>query len=238
MVDFHYTQNPGVIHRLANEECQDVVSGRKYANGGAIALADGAGSKRYARESAILAVNTLLDIGERISESTDVHEIRKLVLNRIRQAFMRTSWDFSQCGCTLLFVVAIGDKTIIGHIGDGVILRYEGDRFRVISEPENGYTQNATYFVPTENDLDGHMRIIVLQDIHEDEHYILASDGLAGYLYNAESLEGVNACNILLEWSGNSNNVTWEEQVAKSMDDVFDKLNTDDKSIAIINIAR
>lgn len=188
----------GLLHFENDLPCQDYIRTHTAENGNIIlAVSDGCSSAEFAVEGskintqAVINIFSNTDIG-----SADIENInlKKCILDEcfrlIDEDFSskkesepdKCSEDYSvypQYSATLLFAVinAEQNKTVIGHIGDGLIVCTDKDgNIRYISDAENINDQsNMTYFT-TSFDADNHLKIdcIELEDI---ENIFLSTDG-------------------------------------------------------------
>lgn len=206
----------GTGHTEKQKPCQDRLSAIVAENGTAIfAVSDGCSSSKYGGEAAQvnidvinnifsqlrikdLSVESLLGLypalAEKINKPTTVTDCLGRVLGYeqsvLSHKLSETDKDVSSTDfcATLLFVIVEQDRTLVGHIGDGNIIFYDGNGETVFhSEPENGSSSSHTYFTLS-NNFSEHF---FLTEISTDSYksMIMSSDGTQSMF----SLEGNHA---------------------------------------------
>lgn len=187
----------GTSHLKQQIPCQDY-GGCKVLNDVIIgAVADGAGSAKYADTGAQLAVKTALGYLTGIEEWLQKHKRfwqlhpQPLSEERARKLFAKTvkkvvtalekqaaSKDYSvnDLACTLLVVVATPNWVAAMQIGDGFIaVRCQQEEPQLLFAPDKGEYINETTFVTSANALEA-MRVGVRS--HKQEFICVATDGL------------------------------------------------------------
>lgn len=206
----------GVGHSDRGNPCQDRLSAIVAENGTAIfAVSDGCSSSKYGGEAAQvnidvvnnifsqlrikdLSVESLLGLypylAEKINKPTTVTDCLGRVLgyeqsvlsNKLSETDKDVrSTDFC---ATLLFAIVEQDRTLVGHIGDGNIIFYDGNGETVFhSEPENGSSSSRTFFTLSKDFVEH----FFLREISTDSYksMIMSSDGTQSMF----SLEGNHA---------------------------------------------
>lgn len=206
----------GVGHSDRGNPCQDRLSAVVAENGTAIfAVSDGCSSSKYGGEAAQvnidvvnnifsqlrikdLSVESLLGLypylAEKINKPTTVTDCLGRVLgyeqsvlsNKLSETDKDVrSTDFC---ATLLFAIVEQDRTLVGHIGDGNIIFYDGNGETVFhSEPENGSSSSRTFFTLSKDFVEH----FFLKEISTDSYksMIMSSDGTQSMF----SLEGNHA---------------------------------------------
>ena len=226
----------GKRHALNGEECQDfylsVVD--SSANRALIVVADGAGSKKYAKESAECVAECMYELFA--SGLLTISSTREFLLEAINQKFSDMMLPADETGTTLLFIYICGNEFLTGHIGDGVIISDINDKFRVFSEPENGEMCFITFFVPTPDNNDTHFRL-QRGTLNPDTSFVLATDGAADLLYNSESCIVATACDIIREWNIEMSSEACSKEIESSLKNLFSEYSDDDQTVAIISIS-
>ena len=160
-----------------------------------VCIADGAGGKQYtdARFGSDCAVHVISDtlcghFDALYSENREA-AVRGYLMAKLRVAFAgimeeRTIDVIDRLSCTLLFVAVKDRRMMIGHIGDGLIVRISPSGVSPISMPQND-KDGKTYFV-TAAHADNYMRL--LKTTVDDVHAIaLMTDGVQDSVYNEEA---------------------------------------------------
>ena len=192
----------GTSHQKQQMPCQDY-SDYKIINQAIVgAVADGAGSAKYADIGAKLAVETVLTAftEQDIFNITNLHKTATSVtvpLTRyrseraVKQFFRKTvkkivttlkeqaasdGFSVEDFACTLLIVVATSNGLAAMQIGDGfIIVRHAEEEPKLLFTPDKGEYINETTFVTSANALEA-MRVVVQT---EPPKFICAStDGL------------------------------------------------------------
>ena len=192
-------------HKAQGVLCQDFVAHRIQGGRGAVVLADGAGSARYADLGAKMAVESVLkammlfDRQELFSISdTRLAETLVSTVMRTLQKHHRPQSLPMDYASTLLMVVAEQDQMIAAHVGDGVIALKNNAGTKVISHPERGEYANTTYFM-THKDVLEHVRIY-RGSWSSGDVAMLMSDGTAESLYEVRSKNMALATDRLLDY--------------------------------------
>ena len=160
-----------------------------------VCIADGAGGKQYtdARFGSDCAVHvitdTLIEHFDALYSENREAAVRGYLMAKLRIAFAgimeeRTIDVIDRLSCTLLFVAVKDRRMMIGHIGDGLIVRISPSGVSPISMPQND-KDGKTYFV-TAAHADNYMRL--LKTTVDDVHAIaLMTDGVQDSVYNEDS---------------------------------------------------
>jgi hypothetical protein len=167
----------GTSHIKQQMPCQDY-GGCKILNNVIIgAVADGAGSAKYADIGAKLAVETVLEYlagveewlqkrkhfwestQEPLSESEAIKFFTK-TLNKVVTALsaqaQRGGYSIDDLACTLLVVIATPEWVAAMQIGDGfIVVRPQQEDHILLFPPDKGEYINETTFVTSANALDG-----------------------------------------------------------------------------------
>jgi len=198
----------GKDHIETQLPCQDSVS-KKILNGVfAMALGDGAGSKKSSHIGSRLItekITTLLvnhfDEYLILMEKSDVHDspfkdydllretlIKELTKELNNYILKNADIQFTDLASTLLFYAQKNDTYIMGHLGDGMILGLVNEAGRqylkVLSYPENGEEANITFFITNDN-VKEHFRIYSGKNPHL-QGVLMMSDGPEEVLYSPQ----------------------------------------------------
>jgi len=207
-----------------------------------IALADGAGSCAYSHIGAEIVTskigNIILNNFEDIFKDLDWAKsfIYEKLLKFLQEYTLSKNVNLNELASTLLFSVVKEKKKeveyIAGHIGDGIIIKYEDGNVKILSYPDNYEFSNYTFFV-TSNDTLEHFRIYRGKFV-SDEGFILISDGTAKSLYKKTDKSLAPACNLIFKWCDSYRQNTVSKVLKSNLQNIF-RLNTfDDCSIAIL----
>ena len=185
----------GNKHVQRGTPCEDASYAVTKNGVSVVCIADGAGGKQYtdARFGSDCAVHVITDtICEHFdalySENREA-AVRGYLMAKLRVAFAgimeeRTIDVIDRLSCTLLFVAVKDRRMMIGHIGDGLIVRISPSGVSPISMPQND-KDGKTYFV-TAAHANNYMRF--LKTTVDDVHAIaLMTDGVQDSVYNEEA---------------------------------------------------
>ena len=191
----------GAITTIGNKHvnrgtpCEDASYAVSRNGVSVVCIADGAGGKQYtdARFGSDCAVHVITDtlcehFDALYSENREA-AVRGYLMAKLRVAFAdimeeRTIDVIDRLSCTLLFVAVKDRRMMIGHIGDGLIVRVSPSGVSPISMPQND-KDGKTYFV-TAAHADNFMRL--LKTTVDDVHAIaLMTDGVQDSVYNEEA---------------------------------------------------
>ena len=191
----------GAITTIGNKHvnrgtpCEDASYAVSKNDVSVVCIADGAGGKQYtdARFGSDCAVHVIADtlcehFDALYSENREA-AVRGYLMAKLRVAFAgimeeRTIDIIDRLSCTLLFVAVKDRRMMIGHIGDGLIVRISPSGVSPISMPQND-KDGKTYFV-TAAHADNYMRL--LKSTVDDVHALaLMTDGVQDSVYNEEA---------------------------------------------------
>lgn len=225
-----YACAAGAEHKRRKIPCQDVCGCFRLEGGALFVLADGAGSKAFARESAELAVGKTRDYFEKVPEIGSFSGPD--FLNGINRTFLEAGYTAKTAGCTLEFLYTDGTSFIAGHIGDGVVIAGKGMRMEPLLLPENGDVVNRTFLLPSE-DAGSHFRIL-RGSLQKYDIFIFSSDGSADLLYNVDNLETAPACRKIAEWAEAYSEEELGEILQDNLEHVLADKTHDDISIGVV----
>lgn len=184
----------GTRHQKQQQPCQDYgnycILNQNVIVG---AVADGAGSAKYADVGAKLAVETVITIvkeiatspqpQENLSHPLNEQEARKLfskivaeVVATLEEKAIHENYAIADLACTLLVIVATPDWLAAMQIGDGfIVVGLQGEEYQLLFQPDKGEFVNQTTFVTSTHALD-EMQVDVLLGQHK--FICTSTDGL------------------------------------------------------------
>lgn len=184
----------GTRHQKQQQPCQDYgnycILNQNVIIG---AVADGAGSAKYADVGAKLAVETVITIvkeiaispqpQENLSHPLNEQEARKLfskivaeVVTTLEEKAIHENYAIADLACTLLVIVATPDWLAAMQIGDGfIVVGLQGEEYQLLFQPDKGEFVNQTTFVTSTHALD-EMQVDVLLGQHK--FICTSTDGL------------------------------------------------------------
>jgi serine/threonine protein phosphatase PrpC len=163
----------GTRHQKQQQPCQDYGSYCLLNNDVIVgAVADGAGSAKYSDVGAQLAVVKVITMFREIARSPQTEEplshplnvkearklfsliVREVVATLERQA-LNEHYAIADLACTLLVFVATPHWLAAMQIGDGfIIVGLQGEKHKLLFQPDKGEFVNQTTFVTSANALD------------------------------------------------------------------------------------
>lgn len=182
----------GISHEKRGIPCQDHLEYKQCENGTWImALSDGAGSAKHAKEAAKANVVAMIKFFEQyeLEEvlSWEEEEQKEKILNacffELRECAKEIGDLKIKDYCATLLFAAIGKKEmLVGHIGDGAIYAIdEKGRCIYTSGPDNGNSSRHTYFTVSKDRMDHFfLKKIAMQDAEQEKvpsAIIFMSDG-------------------------------------------------------------
>ena len=219
----------GAKHKIKNQPCEDRTYTLSQNGVSVIALADGAGSKKYTHsaDGAECVTKTICKFFcnnfDKFYNKENPEELQSVIMAVCQRALKERADeigvdDIIKMSSTLL-VVAVKDNLMIAcHIGDGVIGKLTAKGTEVISAPDNGEFASTTYFI-TNPSADEHISLI--KDRTDNAiSYFLMSDGTQEYIYDEANGKFHDAARkmALLPFSGNGQEKL-EETITKYMID-------------------
>lgn len=231
-----YAKQIGTSHLLQGLPCQDSVGGIASEEAACVALADGAGSIEQSEIASDAVVATLIEEFTTNFDywyGLDRETFADMFVDVCTEA-VKTKDEKLKAVCTALICSKAKDgRTIIGHIGDGVIFGIDNNGApSVISEPENGEEPNHTFFISGPNP-NNHLRV---KQIIDDQLncIILCSDGSAKPLWNKYSNEFAPALARIGDWIKEYPSETVSQRLEKELNESFREHTQDDMSIAVL----
>ncbi|MGL5804678.1 MAG: PP2C family serine/threonine-protein phosphatase [Xenococcaceae cyanobacterium] len=189
----------GTSHQKQQMPCQDYGSCQIFDNLIIGAVADGAGSAKYADLGAKLTVKTALKYltAKKIEEwsiekkpfwqlnshpfsEKDARKLFTETINRVRSVLQKQAanddYSIEDLACTLAIVVATPNWLTAMQIGDGfIVVRDREEDVRLLFSPDKGEYINETTFVTSINALEA-MRVSV--QFGHPEFVCVSTDGL------------------------------------------------------------
>jgi hypothetical protein len=186
----------GSSHNLSGQPCQDAIeygciSGLEIGDVLICCVSDGAGSAKYAFEASSLAtceaylfLEDCVKANKCITEAVLV-EMGERVYDVLSNKSTEQSVLIDEFSCTLLGAVLYSNKGAFFQIGDGAIVRDDGEgSFVCIWPPTNGEYQNTTAFLIDDQTLSNFKCCIIDDTISE---IALFTDGLQNLTLNIET---------------------------------------------------
>jgi len=236
MIKQIHTSIIGRSHVQEGTRCQDATFAINQKQVCGIALADGAGSKVHSEDGARLVTQkSLRYIAKNFTKILNLGEVDAAhnIIEFLQSELTDKYGDINEYGSTLLFVVMrkSDGKTIVGHIGDGHILKRTSEGVSVLSSPENGQYQNSTFFV-TDKSAKEHLRL----GFYEKNAlgYMLMSDGSSHSLVSVSTGNPSTAIQKFFEWLENNEPKATLKAVQKALREVISVKTHDDCSLAMM----
>lgn len=185
----------GRKHISREVPCEDASFAVQKNGVSVVCIADGAGGKKYthARFGSACAVQTIADIltehfDALYSENREA-AVRSYFMAKIRIAFADIIAEkeldtLDQLSCTLLFVAVKDRRMIVGHLGDGLVVRISPSGLSPFSMPQN--EKDGTTFFITAGHAADYLRFI--KTTVDDCHAVaLMTDGVQDNVYDEDS---------------------------------------------------
>lgn len=216
----------GENHLKNNIENQDAYEYRRDENGNyALIVADGVSSCQNSKTGAELACKTVCNLLPVIASKTE-YEIKELVFSSWKKN-LNGQWD--DFGTTLNFFYLIGEKILIGKIGDGAIITKIGAEHYVIADNNDFHSSETFAFgekLPKEA-----FYLKSFEIKNESVYAILMTDGIFNEL---EEKHIENFTNYVISNIENEHFVIELEEWFENLD----KRNGDDKTIMIYKLEK
>ena len=185
----------GNKHISRQVPCEDASFAMQKNGVSVVCIADGAGGKKYthARFGSACAVETvsgiLADHFDALYSENREAAVRSYLMAKIRIAFADIIAEkeldtLDQLSCTLLFVAVKDRRMIIGHLGDGLVVRISPSGLSPFSMPQN--EKDGTTFFITAGHAADYMRFI--KTTVDDCHAVaLMTDGVQDNVYDEDA---------------------------------------------------
>lgn len=224
----------GASHKANATPCEDRTFSLSYNNVSAIALADGAGNSKYTHSATgaecvtKVICNFLCNNFDKFYDNEDIDYLKKVIVSVCQKELHKLVLELKldspiRLSSTLLCVAVKNNKSVICHIGDGVVGKLTSSGTQVVSAPDNGEFAGTTYFVTNAN-AEQHMEIIK-ENTADTCAYFLMSDGVSEYVYNKYDNVFYNAVEKM-------SLMAFLDEGQKELNDTIEKymINHDDKS--------
>lgn len=189
-----YNYSKGVYHQKNGINCQDYANYHVFEERVIIgAVADGAGSAKYADIGAELAVNVILNhfkqfsykflnltnflqLSEKFAEEGFSNVIKQEVVPALQKEAQQRNCSINELACTLIAFVATPHWIAAMQIGDGfLVVRLNDGKYQLLLKPDKGEFINETTFVTSKQVLSS----INVKILYGSTRFICAStDGL------------------------------------------------------------
>ncbi len=228
----------GSLHLMEGEDCQDSSYTIVRDNIAVIVVCDGAGSRQH---SGVGAKACAKIVGEYVLRVFwGLYEGFKFECEHTKEIFVRNvqnemmgavDYDMSEVLCTLCFFAGDNEgRWICGHIGDGIAFM-SLDGLRVVSEPENGYYKNETFFINQQFDIAlQHFRISLGKESHS-YYVLLSTDGCQDLFWKKITGEISETVKDICKWLDHGNNYAYSNLLF-NFENVLSSMTDDDMGIA------
>ena len=232
----------GTSHVKNGKPCQDKIYSKKSNHVAAIALADGAGSCSKSDLGAEICTRYIVDFlcnnfdkTYLLSEQEISEKINKNVKKPLEEMANELNVSSKELSSTLLFVAVKGNKYIAGHIGDGLIGKFDENGSQVLSTPENGEYANQTFFI-TMPEADKYLRIYK-DNLNSTLGFILMSDGSYESLFDTQNNILASANLTFFSWLVDKQNTieALNKSIEVNLASKFTKRTTDDCSVILLS---
>ena len=195
----------GVYHIEDNIPLEDVVKLVNKENFKFFGVADGAGSAKYAKESAEIILSMLsfeLEINSiKYLQSKNIEASLKKYIESVLYTYsILNNIEFKELCSTLVAIAIFGEHYIQIHIGDGLLISIDNNnKLKLLSEPYHGRFANYTVFCNTVEQND---RVRVKRGKTEDikNGFLVCSDGIEDSLYDSATGKISEVVTDMINW--------------------------------------
>ena len=185
----------GNKHIARNTPCEDSSLAGQSCGVTAVVVADGAGSKKYthARFGSEAACKKIFELitehFDQLYNENRLQAVKSLIIAQIHVAFADIMQEMElesieQLSCTLLFCAVKDRRMLIGHLGDGLIVKVSPSGVAPVTMPQNE-KDGSTYFI-TAGHAPDYLRLV--KTTVDDCHAIaLMTDGVQDSVYDETS---------------------------------------------------
>ena len=186
----------GQKHRQRGVPCEDASLAVSRNCVYCVVVADGAGSKQYTHarfgsQGAVEAISKLLtEHFDALYNENREAAVRSTIIAALHIKFAALIEEhkldsIERLSCTLLFCAIKDRRMLVGHIGDGLIVKITSSGVSPLTMPQNGANASSTYFVTAAHAAD-YLRL--LKTTIDDVHAIaLMTDGVQDSVYDENS---------------------------------------------------
>lgn len=149
----------GTSHLAANKSCEDaiaykVVSTANNETALICCVSDGAGSAAYAEEASAMATQKAVELleenilAEKDIDNSTVLSVAENIYDALANLAEERGVELNEFSCTFLGCILLEEKSVFFQIGDGAIIRDDGNNgYAAIWWPQNGEYSNTTVFL-------------------------------------------------------------------------------------------
>ena len=235
----------GSSHTKNKKGCEDNIRYGLLATGTGEVLiccaSDGAGSARYAAAASLLVTHTGFELlAEQVLSGHDITEaflfaVAEALYDQLQHKALEEKVEINEFSCTFLGCVVQAGKAAFFQIGDGALVRDDGNGNWVpVWLPQNGEYQNSTYFLSDDSKLK-HFKVIILDESISE--VAIFTDGLQMLALNME-LGSVHQPFFagMFRWlrmveTGEEQNILQEKLAAYLQSDLINSRTDDDKTL-------
>jgi len=190
---------PGVKHIKVGKALEDAMAFRKRYGILMVAMADGAGSAKFGRQGAEIAVSKGLEcLNRAFPRKCNRNRLYSRILNHrallgalkettkaIEENALANGLPTQDFACTLLLLIATQKTIAVAQVGDGAIIgRQRGGDLIALTRPQTGEYINTTYFITTEK---SQRRDYICEYQVPLSHVAVFTDGLQSLALNSAS---------------------------------------------------
>ena len=237
-------RHQGVSHISKRVPCQDYTATYTQGDITTAVLCDGAGSAKYAEEGAELIAEGMARIltehCDELFEGTNgqIADILFPSVQVIIRAEVEKTGDgrtVADYNATFLSVTIKGDKAVIIHVGDGIVISRTENGLKALSRPENGEMSNETFFV-TNPASEGYMDVARKKLPDGPFAFVLMSDGSERSFYSRgqDKLLSLDLLNELIDCTVDLPQEVADKVLYTYLKHEITKVSRDDCSLCIV----
>ena len=240
MWHIHTSSVTGRNHQRKGTPIQDRTCVRTEGGVTAVALADGAGSASLSQEGAEAAVQRTCQFLCQNFDALYCAEtpvaLRRAILVQAVEALVQRAGELGapaqELACTLMAVAVKGDRYLIFHVGDGVVVYQKEGKVKAASVPWNGEFANHTVFLTSPDALQRSKGYRGIQP--KLEGFCLMSDGSGAALYEKRKERPAPILKILLQQTQLLGNDIAAEILESVMQKIVSPRTQDDCSLILL----
>ncbi|MDH7463365.1 PP2C family serine/threonine-protein phosphatase [Chitinophagaceae bacterium 26-R-25] len=186
----------GTSHLATGKSCEDaitykVVNAANNETALICCVSDGAGSAAYAEEASTIATQKAVElfeeylVAEKDVDNATVMSVAENIYDILANLAEERGVEINEFSCTFLGCILLPEKSVFFQIGDGAIIRDDGNNgYAAIWWPQNGEYSNTTVFLADDINFPNLKITIVNERINE---VAIITDGLQHLTLNNET---------------------------------------------------
>lgn len=149
----------GTSHLATNKSCEDAITYKIVSTVNdettlICCVSDGAGSASYAQEASAIATKKAVElleeciVAEKDVDNSTILSVAENIYDTLSNLAEERGVELNEFSCTFLGCILLTEKAVFFQIGDGAIIRDDGNNgYAAIWWPQNGEYSNTTVFL-------------------------------------------------------------------------------------------